>query len=473
MPFRSYIRDAGRATFWTMLDSIRLRLTLWYAGVLALLVIIFAVLTFFFVQRILSQEVDSSLFGMSQTFTSAVNSEVSAENEKITSNEAITELSKEFKFQDFQLSVFSNDGKLIAKTFEDDFPTDFSFTSYATFQFNNQSFRVFATPLKIAGSEYKLLIYHNLTEENQITSKLAVAFLLIVPLILVPALLLGYWLAKRSLKPVSEMSRQAKNISANNLNARLVVNNERDEIGELTNVINELLNRLEQSFEQQKRFMADASHELRTPLAIVQGESEVALSQKNRAVSDLRESLAVVLDESKRLTKIVEDLFTLSRVDAGVFKTNFKRIYLDEILADCVRNVRVLADKKKIALDIATEETEISGDEQLLHRLFLNLLDNAVKYNRECGEVRVNLANKRVTISDTGLGIAAQDQPKIFERFYRTDKSRNRAAESSTSGAGLGLAIAKWIAELHQADLNLSQSSASGSEFTIKFPVEK
>lgn len=443
-------------------------MTLWYAGVLGLLVIGFALLTYISVSKILLKETDGNLLAMSKNFLSAVHIEETSEDDRHPPDEIISEVIKEFKFQDFYVFVFSADGKLIAKTSDEKLPSDFLENSYSSFPFNNQTFRVFSTPLKVSGNDYKLLIYRDLTEQLRIKNQLFYIFLISVPIVLLVSILFGYLLAKRSLKPVTEMSRQARNISATNLHERLLVKNERDELGGLASVFNDLLERLEDSFEQQKRFMADASHELRTPLVILQGESEVALS-KERPNEELRESLAIVNDESKRLTKIVEDLFTLSRADAGQFKANFKQIYLDEILADCVRKVQVLADKKHISLEISTEETEMLGDEQLLKRLFLNLLDNAVKYNRENGKISIKLANKTITIADTGFGIPENDQTKIFERFYRSDKARSRQEQSTTSGAGLGLSIAKWIAELHHAEIELVKSDEKGSVFRTIF----
>ncbi len=453
-----------------MFNSIRTKLTLWYAGVLALLIIAFAVITYILVVRTLTQETDKNLLELSKNFAFVVNAEQTNEDDQLSTSEAIAEVIKEFKFQYIQIFVFSNDSKLIAKTSEENFPIDFPDNSYTNLYFDDQSFRVFSTSLKLSDQTYKTIIYRDLEEQIEITNRLANIFLLVIPPILGLAIWLGYLLAKRSLKPVSEMSQQVKTISANKLHSRLLVKNEGDELGNLASIFNDLLERLENSFEQQRRFMADASHELRTPLAIVRGESEVALSKENRPNKELRESLAIVNDESKRLTKIVEDLFTLSRVDAGQFKTSFKQVYLDEILADCVRSIRVLAEKKHLLLEFSAPETEISGDEQLLRRLFLNLLDNAVKYNHQGGKISVNLINNIVTISDTGFGIAQAEQTKIFERFYRTDKSRHRSEESNSSGAGLGLSIAKWIAELHQAKLILSKSDESGSVFSIIFP---
>ena len=194
------------------------------------------------------------------------------------------------------------------------------------------------------------------------------------------------------------------------------------------------------------------------------------MSKTTRTTAEYQESLAIVHDESKRLTKIVEDLFTLARADSGQFKTHFAEIYVDEIVADCVRSIRTLAEKRRIEIDIKSEETQIKGDEKLLHRLFLNLLDNAVKYNLDNGKISVVIENKQVIITNTGLKIAENEQSKIFERFYRVDKARSRSEETNTSGAGLGLSIAKWIAEIHQAKLELLKSDENETIFAVTFP---
>ena len=188
--------------------------------------------------------------------------------------------------------------------------------------------------------------------------------------------------------------------------------------------------------------------------------------------------LAVVHDESRRLTRIVEDLFTLARADAGQFKTNFAEIYLDEILADCARAVRVLAEKRNISLNFSVfGEMPMRGDEQLLRRLFINLLDNAIKYNRTGGAVSIEAEKTtesyRLTISDTGAGIAKGEQAKIFERFYRADLARSRGETGEGGGAGLGLSIARWIAALHDGRIELVSSDETGSAFSVAFPARQ
>jgi len=266
------------------------------------------------------------------------------------------------------------------------------------------------------------------------------------------------------------MSSHAGRIGAANLHERLAVQNEKDELGQLARSFNSLLDRLSQSFERQQRFMADASHELRTPVAILRGESEVALSQQARSAEEYRESLGVLHQEAARLTRIVEDLFTLTRADAGQYPLQPHDFYLDELVAECVHSARTLAQAKRISLCFeGTAESPIHADESLLRRMIMNLLDNAIKYTPAGG--RVTVACRRVgaeyvlSIADTGVGIPADLQPRIFERFFRADMARSRA-ENDGGGAGLGLSISRWIAEAHHGRLELTRSDSNGSTFT-------
>ena len=453
-----------------MFNSIRTKLTLWYLAILALVIVAFAVSTYFLIVRTLDKNTEMRLAEMAENFKVAVNSEQSDEDDKPTPEQTISEAMNEFHYQDFKFAVFSNNEKLVATTAENELPTPNFNDSFSTVQSKNENFRVFSKQLNVGQNQFKLCVYGNLKDQLKLKNRLFNIFLLTVPLTILLAGLGGYFLARKSLQPIVEMSNQAKQITSQNLHERLPIANEKDELGNLGAVFNELLNRLDTAFEQQKRFMADASHELRTPLAIVRGESEVALSKTTRTTAEYQESLAIVHDESKRLTKIVEDLFTLARADSGQFKTHFAEIYVDEIVADCVRSIRTLAEKRRIEIDIKSEETQIKGDEKLLHRLFLNLLDNAVKYNLDNGKISVVIENKQVIITNTGLKIAENEQSKIFERFYRVDKARSRSEETNTSGAGLGLSIAKWIAELHQAKLELLKSDENESIFAVTFP---
>ena len=480
-----------------MFNSIRTRLTFWYTSVLAVILIAFAVSTYLFLGFTFRRQTDTALQQIAGTFAAAVDHEQTdagdGENNAAQNDEyrdAIREAMSDFRFRNYTIFVSGANGDIISNDAQNQgessltiaqttkLTADFSAAAAESALFQTATeqtdFRVFARRNTFGDRQFNIFVAHALDDEQAMLEELRNILLISVPLVLFFAGFGGYFLARKTLAPVAAMSATAANIGATNLNARLPVKNEKDELGGLATVFNSLLERLENSFENQRRFMADASHELRTPLAIVRGESEVALSKEHRPPEELRESLAIVHDESRRLTKIVEDLFTLARADSGQFKARMTEVYLDELLADCLRKVRVLAEKRGISLDLAAlEEMPMRGDEGLLRRLLMNLLDNAIKYNREGGRVAVRgekIADAyRITIADTGAGVAKADEAKIFERFYRADKARRRPSETVTSGAGLGLAIARWIAELHRGKIELVFSDATGSTFAVLF----
>jgi two-component system, OmpR family, sensor kinase len=262
------------------------------------------------------------------------------------------------------------------------------------------------------------------------------------------------------------------------------VPNASDEYGQLATVINGLLARIESAFEQQRRFMADASHELRTPIAIVRGEADIALAMPDRPHDEYREALSVVRAESRRLSRIVHDLFLLARADAGQQQLQLRQFYLDDLIADCTRAARSLASRRNMTLTSnVTTEAAVSGDEDLMRQLILNLLDNALKYCSEGGTVEISLCtgpgSHRVIVRDSGPGIPPDVATHVFDRFYRGDGARARDAASTARmrddahgvGAGLGLAIARWVAEAHGGSLVLAHSSLDGSEFVLTLPA--
>ncbi|MEJ7708408.1 MAG: histidine kinase dimerization/phospho-acceptor domain-containing protein [Pyrinomonadaceae bacterium] len=256
-------------------------------------------------------------------------------------------------------------------------------SAYATIvnEENTDGARLLARTVDIGGQTYTVIVMRSLDDVEDIVGRAGRALFIGVPLALLCASLGGYFLARKSLAPVVLMSETAARIGATNLHERLPVTNERDELGKLAGVFNNLLARLHESFEQQRRFMADASHELRTPLSIVRGESEVALSKDERTSEDLRESLAIVHDEGRRLTGSVEDLFTLARADAGQYTLATRDLYLDELACEVARSVRTLAAKREVMIDCeASVELPFHGDESLLRRMMTNLLDNALKH---------------------------------------------------------------------------------------------
>jgi heavy metal sensor kinase len=270
------------------------------------------------------------------------------------------------------------------------------------------------------------------------------------------------------------MNRQTQRITAERLSSRLDVSNPRDELGRLATTINELLTRLETSFKEQQRFIADASHELRTPLAVLRGETEVALS-KTRTIEEYEASLALIKDEAERLSHIVEDLFLLARQPIDAPASLVKQpMSLNEVVRDCARAAQVLAMNKGVRLKTAQDSPSIvlNGDDELLKRMMLNLLDNAVKYTPEGGEISIALArqngNAQIEVRDTGIGIPEADHGRIFDRFYRVDKARSRAL----GGAGLGLSIVRWIVEVHGGKIEVNSAPGRGSKFVVELPLK-
>jgi heavy metal sensor kinase len=502
-----------------MFDSVRARLTLWYTGVLALVLILFAVASYFFLARTLNHRTDDSLAEMSRAFAETLATEereleaASQQSDQgvtsqIKPDAAAIEAASEYRLKEYQFVVYDDARRVVAAS--NGFTVEQKETKtpvwavppvasgiqnlidalkvkpegatiYATLSDGDDGFRALARTLLAGNRSYTLVVLRTLDEQEDILEGVSAALLIGVALALALASVGGYFLARKSLAPVVTMSETAAHISAANLNERLPVINERDELGRLAGVFNQLLARLDESFEQQRRFMADASHELRTPVSIVRGESEVMLSREGRSAEDLRESLSIVHDEGRRMTRIVEDLFTLARSDAGQLPLKFSGFYLDEAVAEAVRAVRTLAAKRGLTLEFkAGHEMQYRGDEEFIRRMLLNLLDNAIKYTPEAGHVFVECEAKGeeylLSFTDTGPGIPLEMQSHIFERFYRVDKARSRSGNddglAAGSGAGLGLAIARLVAEAHGGRLELLRSDKRGSVFTATLPVQ-
>jgi two-component system, OmpR family, sensor kinase len=338
-------------------------------------------------------------------------------------------------------------------------------------------YRGYVRPFAFKDQKCTLVTLQSLRQQQEFLGEVGGAFALIIPLVIVLTSAGGYLLARKSLAPVMAMSAQAERIGEANLHERLPVKNDKDELGLLARSFNGLLDRLDQSFERQRRFVADASHELRTPVAVLCGEAEVVLSQSDRSADEYRESLCILQREAQRLKRIVEDLFTLARADAGQYPLTLSTFYLDELATECCRSMRTLAHAKTISLHCeALHETPVHADETLLRRMILNLLDNAIKNTPQGGAItlicRLTDSQCEMSLSDTGSGIAPELQSRIFERFFHADKVRSRQ-NGDGGGAGLGLAICQWIAEAHHGRLELTRSDATGSTFTFRLPMQQ
>jgi heavy metal sensor kinase len=488
-----------------MFNSVRARLTLWYTGVLALVLISFALAGYFFLSYTLNRRTDEALAEMANGFAATLaNEEADSHSGEAnaagsSADEIVKEVVNQDQFRDYQVVVYTAAGREVVRSAKPakgnrpgwalessklaevvdalarTSPSSNGRLYLATLSDGDNQFRVVARRVQARGSAYTLVMLRSLREQEDLLEGASYALFIAVPLALLLASVGGYFLARKSLAPVVKMSASAARIGAANLHERLPIANARDELGGLAQVINALLARLDASFEQQRRFMADASHELRTPIAIMRSEAEVALSEPDTSTRELRESIAIFRDETKRLTGIVEDLFMLARADAGQYKLTPKEFYLDELAGEVVRAVRTLAAERDLTLQLdAAQEMLFRGDENLMRRLLLNLIDNAIKYTPRGGGVTVSCRREGdrylIKVSDTGPGIPVVAGPHIFERFYRADSARSRVEDDGaglTSGAGLGLSIARWIAEAHDGTVELLHSSETGSVFQL------
>lgn len=335
--------------------------------------------------------------------------------------------------------------------------------------------RAYAVTVPMPGRREIIAVIEGLDREERMLRALRRSLLLLIPLGLAATGLGGAFLAGRALRPVGAMAAQAERIEAHTLHDRLPVVNPGDELGQLAASFNRVLARLETSFERQRRFMAEASHELRTPIAVVRGEADLALTKDDRPAAEYREALQVVRDESRRMTRIVEDLFLLARADAGELPLARVPLDLAEVARNAIRSLQVIAAEREINLEAPSSgAVPASGDEALLRRLVTNLVDNAIKYGRRGGRVAVAVATgdggPTLTVTDDGPGIPAEFQDRIFDRFFRGPGARGAEAGAETGGAGLGLAIARSVAAAHGGSLVLVRSGPEGTVFRLTLP---
>ena len=336
--------------------------------------------------------------------------------------------------------------------------------------------RALTEQLDIGRPPLLLVATQRLVETSELLQKARVAMLVTLPVALVLAVVGGYLLARRALDPIAAMTTQADGIGSRNLHERLSVRNADDELGRLATTFNHVLARADRSLEQQRRFTADASHELRTPVALIRAEADVALTGVTDGVAQYREALAVIRDGSVQLSRIVNDLFLLARADAGQASLAPDALYLDEVVTGTVHSMRSLAELRTVTLTVQVPgEVPYRGDDAMLRRALRNLIENAIRYSRAGGAVRVALEQDEsvytISVTDAGAGISEEHQGHLFERFYRGDEARNRSESAEGAGAGLGLAIAREIAEQHGGRVVLRSSSDEGSRFELILPV--
>jgi heavy metal sensor kinase len=317
----------------------------------------------------------------------------------------------------------------------------------------------------------KIYVAYPLEPLNEVLDNLFASFRIIAPMTLLISIVGGWLLARQSLKPVDAVTRAAREITAQNLSRRLPSKNVDDEIGRLTEQFNDMITRLQASFAQIQQFSADASHELRTPLTIMRGEIEVAL-RNSRLPKPTHALLKSIHDELIRMSSIVDSLMTLVKSDSGRLVFNFEAVRIDTMIKELFEDAKLLAKSKDIDVRLLhAEPLNIHGDATRLRQLFLNLIENAIKYTLPHGSVKLSLENQNgraiFTVKDTGIGIQKKHHTKIFDRFFRVEGN----AAGSATGSGLGLSIAKWVAEAHHGSIVIKSREKRGSTFIVSLPL--
>jgi two-component system, OmpR family, sensor kinase len=460
-----------------MIRSYRLQITTWYLALFSLLFVVFSIFLYGTVARALRNRLDEALVAESRTAAALFQGELQelAGDEPAAAAETVAEL----QIRGYVIAVFSDRRLLSSNT---PAPPDILLglaraaaamppeAALPVARYGPAGGRATVYRFESGGRPYSVIVLGSL---EPVAADLAIIRRVLyigLPLLILVAGFGGFWLATRSLRPLRVMAEQAHGITGRNLSKRLEIGPSSEELAALAQTFNELLARLDTSFETMRRFIADASHELRTPIAVIRGEADVALG-RNRSPAEYRESLAVIQDEAKRLTRLVGDLLNLARADAGHCRIEVREVYLNDLVAECCRSVQALAAAGNVALECrGGGDAAYRGDEELLRRMVLNLLDNAIRYTPAGGKVVAAVEREdaavRILVSDTGLGIPPEAAPHVFERFYRVDGARSR----QEGGFGLGLAIVKWVAESHHGRVELSSVPVAGSTFTVLLP---
>ncbi len=466
--------------------SIGMRLTLWYLAIFALAQLVFGAGMWLVLRHHLYDLVDDNL----EREVDDSNNLLHAQKQNASLAGLRHELTEEYALEhsgDY-LQVYLADGEMIYQSpFLQTYPLHHwkpgtvtpvvkpgqrRRPSYEDVWLGGKTLRFATQDIEVKGTVYIVrtgLVTHDVLKT---LSRFRLYLLMFAPLLLLVAAGGGYWLSRRALSPVDALARTARSITGTTLSSRLEKLNTGDELQRLSDTLNEMLDRIELAFRRVTQFTADASHELRTPISLVRTEAELAL-RRSRGESEYKEALQHILLEAERTTSLIEELLALARADAGRETLHLHPVHVQEILREVVEGWRRVAKISNLQFSdgIDARGSLVLADEAALRRAIDILLDNAFKYTPSPGTVHLSAEQQNdkvvITVRDTGVGIAAEEQSKVFERFYRVDKARSR----DMGGAGLGLAIAQWIVQQHGGKIEVESSLGKGSIFRVELPL--
>jgi two-component system OmpR family sensor kinase len=460
---------------------IKWKLTIWYGAILALILIIFSTGVYVYFKNSLQKSIDAKIKSIGEVLSSSM---TDGNGRGVFGNferylEDVLGKKPKGKF----IQIIDTSGKIGAKMSDletgEVVPTSFSAleralkgeTVYETIGTRKARVRLITIPIMDNKKVFSIVqVGSSMEDFDETMTKLLIVLIIGIPTSLSGTVMIGYFMAKKALKPVDQIRKAAIKISSRNLDERIDVGGRRDELARLAETFNDMISRLKDAFLRVNQFSIDVSHELKTPLTILKGETEVAL-RKERDKEDYKKILKSSLEEVDRMTKIIDDLMFLSKSDTKDTRLNVEDIALRDLIADVCMDMQIFADNKDIALTVnQLEDVHVKGDELKLRRMFYNIVENGIKYTPKGGKVDVASSADdgfvRVDVKDTGVGISEEDIKYVFDRFYQADRSRRREG-----GSGLGLSISKWIAEAHKGSIQVESQVSKGSLFSIKLPL--
>ncbi|HTS35481.1 MAG TPA: ATP-binding protein [Candidatus Solibacter sp.] len=457
--------------------SIGMRLTLWYLAIFALAQIVFGAGMWFMLKQHLFDLVDDGLEEQVDDLRSLLQTLGPAPaaarlRQGVNDAYAIEHLGNYLALYDQSGEVIYRSSFLQTHQTSIPAPDRVDRPRFANRRFEHRAFRFLKEQLSVNGHLYTVEMGAPSDDVMETLATFRSYLLMFAPVLLLAAAGGGYWLSHRALSPVDALVRTARDIGGANLSSRLQKLDTGDELQRLSDTLNEMLARIEAAFSRVTEFTADASHELRTPVSLIRTEAELAL-RRSRGEEEYKEALRHILLEAERTSALIEQLLSLARADSGRETLHLQPVNLAPMLRDVAQSWGQVAAIRDLQFSatVNVDEIFVRGDPTALHRLAEILLDNAVKYTPPPGAVRLTLdregENAIILVQDSGVGIAAEEHQKIFERFYRVDKARSRAQ----GGAGLGLSIAHWIVAQHRGSITVESRPGAGATFRVELPL--
>ncbi len=443
--------------------TIKSKITLWYASFLLILLVVFSIILYFTISGLLYKSNEDLLKADADQVTSFLR----FEGNIIRFDEPYQIITTNTYFVVFDMNGNTGfESEILPELVN--LPIEDKQIRYITI--DNVRWAVYDKPLEFNGNTLGWIRVSRSMENLMATlNNLRTIIFISIPLYILFASLGGLFLADRALRPIDDITKTAGKISKGDLNQRLRKPGTEDEVGRLTVTFNEMLDKLQSFIKKERQFTSDASHELRTPLSIISAQAEQSLSS-SKETKEYKDTLKKILKESKKMSYVISQLLMLYRSEEGKYKLDSEVLDLNVIMEEIIKEYGNIALEKEIAIDLnAKEKIKIKGDQTLITRLIINLIDNAINYSNKNSRVAVSLVKENsfavIKVEDRGTGIAEEDLPYIFDRFYQADKARGG------QGSGLGLSIVKWIVEIHKGEIKVESKLNRGSKFIVWLPM--